>query len=327
MRDEKVIQVIIPTYNSARDLDATMESIRKQNYIPERICVTIVDFGSSDGTYEKALGYNWKNLGVYTRPFQKRWRSRISDIARMLGIADYNMYQYYFIVLYPGDVMYPNCCSMLSYKFKENYRLNPEMVFCESDIFDSNGNIEKQKPLFSHDCVIDGEKDICEYIKRGYKHQIFSMTQSFYMARDVECYERNEGRCWNKLVHRNCGKMAVYIEKPLVCTKRIIYEDELEEILHIWENFLALEQCTKWNMDKNFIPYASENLSEYALWRSFCLYQSGTDEKAMQDCFMISRVISPGIEEREIYQKMKQLVLEGDIQQEKIVEQYFREQN
>ena len=328
---ERGIQIIIPACNNVNELDVTMESIRKQNFDPENVYVTIIDFASEDGTYEKAMSYDGKHLGVYARPFQKNKRQQLADAARILRFLGAGGLYSFSAVLYPGDIMYPDCLSVLSDQYIENYGLNPSLVFCESDLFTEDGMVEKQKPLFSEDCVIDGSREVREYVKRGYKHQIFQVTLALNIVRRKSGYETNEGRCFNKLANRCLDRMAVYVREPLVCTKRIVYEDELQEILYRWEAAISMERYYSnsrgHSFDENFVQLASENLAEYALWRSFCLYQKKGDFKAAEDCFLISKVISAGVEKKEVYQNMKRLLAEKDSAIEKALEQYFLERD
>jgi len=87
MKDVR-IQVLIPTCNCVDMLDETMQSILEQDFPKENLYITIVDFGSEDGTYEKAMNYNFPRLGIYSRPFQKNERQRIADAARLLGYVN-----------------------------------------------------------------------------------------------------------------------------------------------------------------------------------------------------------------------------------------------
>lgn len=328
---EARIQILIPAFNHVNELDITMKSIKDQNYDPENIFTTIIDFGSDDGTYEKAMSYESRHLGVYTRPFQKNWRQRIADAARILGFVNPGGLYCYSIVLYPGDIMYPDCLKELSDKYIENFKHNPAMALCESDIFAEDGTIIKQAPLFSKDRLIDGSRELGEYVKRGYRHQIFQMTTGFDGGRYKACYENNEGRCWNKLARRNNDRMAIYISKPLVCTKRINYEDELQEILYRWEASISIVRgyASRYgcDYDGDFVRIANENLAEYALWRSFYLYQKKADWKDIEDCFLISKVIAGSVQDKEIYKNMKSLLENKSCTLEKSIEQYFNQQD
>lgn len=326
---EARIQILIPTFNNVKDLDRTMESIKKQSYDSKNIYVSIVDFGSEDGTYEKAMSYDREHLGVYPRPFQRNWRQRIIDAARIAEYVHPGGMYCFSVLLYPGDILYPNCIQVLSDKYIENYGLNPAMVFCESDILTEEGEILHQKPLFSEDCVIDGNSKASEYVRRGCRHQIFQMVPDFAKGRRRENYEKNEGRCWNKLIWRNNERTAVYVREPLVCTRRIAYEDEMQEILYRWEAHMYINRryINKYghSFDENFLQLANDNLAEYALWRSFCMYQNKEAREAVEDCFFISKVIARSIEEKEIYQKMKKLIVEKDAAVIESIHKYYEE--
>ena len=56
------VSVIIPAYNEEKTIQLTIDSILKSDYPKNKLDILIVDDGSSDKTYEKALEY--KNKGV-----------------------------------------------------------------------------------------------------------------------------------------------------------------------------------------------------------------------------------------------------------------------
>jgi hypothetical protein len=252
---------------------------------------------------------------------------RILSYERPVGVYCFS------IVLYPGDIMYSDCLKKLSDIYIENYSINPVSVVCESDIFMPDGTVHKQKPLFSGDCVINGRKQLDEYVKRGYMHQIFPMTVNApHQTRNRKriFYQNYESRSWNKLADTNKEKYAVYVQKPLVCTKRIEYDDEFQEILIRWEGMLLLPWFFKDRREETpsegFMRAAHENMAEYALWRSFCLYQKNGNRKDIEDCFMISKVIAPTIQEKEIHRMMQELIEGRNSKMEVEIEGYFREQ-
>lgn len=56
------ISVILPTYNAEKDLEACLQSIRKQEYPKEKIEIFVIDGGSKDKTLEIAKQYNTQIL-------------------------------------------------------------------------------------------------------------------------------------------------------------------------------------------------------------------------------------------------------------------------
>lgn len=55
-----VLSIIIPTYNSARTLGITLESIKKQTYPQNKIEILVIDGGSHDNTLDIARRYDVK---------------------------------------------------------------------------------------------------------------------------------------------------------------------------------------------------------------------------------------------------------------------------
>ena len=52
------VQILIPLYNAVELIDDTMQSIWNQNFDSNNIYIVAMDFGSTDGTYEKLLSYD-----------------------------------------------------------------------------------------------------------------------------------------------------------------------------------------------------------------------------------------------------------------------------
>lgn len=70
MDKKPLVSIIIPTYNSAKTLERTLQSIINQTY--KNIEVIIVDKGSNDGTVEIAKKYENHNVKVYVVPASER---------------------------------------------------------------------------------------------------------------------------------------------------------------------------------------------------------------------------------------------------------------
>lgn len=307
------IQILIPVLNQKEELRETLNSIWAQDYERENIYVTVVDFGSKDGTYEMLLQYNSYHLGIYA---MKRPASRGLDVqTAAMGlsyVAPGGQYSFSF-VLYPGEQLYPGCIQKCTDAFIYYQYMKPVMVICETDILTAEGSVKKQKPLFEKERVIDGKTEMTEYVKRGYQHQIFEMKLGFSVKRKAS-KAVNEQRFWNKAANSNNENCAIYLPEVLACTKEVVYEDELEEILYRWEWILSMIRFyeTKFGhvFDTEYEVVAKKNLSIYALWRSYCLYKRGAPKKDAEDCFMASALIDPKIRQTDIYEWTR-LLIEG----------------
>ena len=322
------VQILIPTFNNTNEIDATIQSIMSQEFDLEDVYTIIMDFGSTDGTYEKILGYQMWNLGIYQKPYQKNERQRLADIERIWDISRAG--NSFLVVLYPGDIMYPNCLKVLAERYCKDYSLDVAAVFCESDIRQEDGSIVHQKPLFEKDCIIDGNSELKLFIQKDrYRHQIFQTKLRSEGKRNKAQYEEDESRCLSKLARISMGKRVLYIKEALVCTKRIEYKDELQEILYRWESIVcmirAYESKFACEFDGDFARLANENLAEYALWRSFAQYQKKKKSKDIEDCFLIAGVIADSIKETKIYKDMYELIINKCEEKEHEIESYYSE--
>ena len=59
------VSVIIPAYNEEKTIELTIDSILESDYPKSKLDILVVDDGSSDKTYEKALKYKSKGIRVF----------------------------------------------------------------------------------------------------------------------------------------------------------------------------------------------------------------------------------------------------------------------
>jgi len=322
------IQILIPSYNDIDKIDVTLESIKKQNYDKENIFITVVDFGSTDGTYEKLISYDTYHMGVYQNNKTKNRRQMISEIAEIMKFVHPGGYYSYQMVVYPGEILYPDCLLKCAEAMIEHQSKRPVMLICETDIIKKDGSIYRQKPLFSEDRIIDGSKECRKYIERGYNHQIFGMKYNFTAGYYRAYGETNESRWWNKCARVGNEQMVIYLNEPLAAVNEIVYEDELEEILLRWESIIVqiriyVSKFGK-NFDDEFEMVGKKNLAQYALWRGFLLYQSGKKKEA-EDCMLISAVIDSSVLTTEVYGKLERCISEDNKECTEYLKTYFEE--
>lgn len=350
------IQFLVPTYNNVQDIDATLQSIWEQDYSRERIYVTAMDFGSTDGTYEKLLGRDKYHFGVYRNTAEKNPRQRVAHMATLMEQKLNYVHpggHCLMAVLYPGDVLYPGflrtCMETLTQQGEP-----PALVICEADCWDDMHKTCHQSALFASDCIIH---DGYQYVSRGYQHQIQCLVSNFDVRMVRFACAANEQRWWSKCdIIRGAGN-ALYIREPLLCQKKLTYEDELEEVLLRWESVVARRRAAEgrkiseqttvvrksslwhrlllwWRRRKepsspspiqaDRIPVES-NIAEYSLWRSWllCEKHEGKPNRDAEDCFLISKAIYPKIADSELYRNMQKYIMEQDGSVREYLEDYF----
>lgn len=112
------------------EIDDSIQSVLNQNYDKENIYITIMDFGSTDGTYEKLLTYDRYHLGVYRNYKYQNPRLRISHMWKLAEHIVPNGKYSFQTILYPGNVLYPNFMKVCTESFIRNWGKNPRILHC-----------------------------------------------------------------------------------------------------------------------------------------------------------------------------------------------------
>ena len=320
------VQFLIPTYNDAGSIDATIQSIWNQDYDKDLIYLTVMDFGSTDGTYELLQKYPSYHMGIYRNKTTQNRRQMVSRMAELIRRVHPGGHYCFMSVLFPGDVIYPSFSKECAISMIENQGLKPAYVICESDIVDESGQIIHQKALYDDDCMINGYTQMKEYVGRGYRHQIQCMNYGFQGALYRASGEMNECRWWNKCARSGFEQMVIYLHSPLILERQVTYDDELEEILLRWESLIVQERIyeSKFgrSFDKDYIKAGTLNLARYAIWRSFLLAKKNRFKDA-EDCLLISSVLDRPIVNEAVYVKQRQYISERRESDLIFLEDYF----
>lgn len=130
---ETYVSVVIPAYNAANTIEATLNSVFAQD--TDRIQIIVVDDGSSDNTYEMASKYAEKGLRGKTIVITRQENRGVSA-ARNKGIGMAK--GEYLFFLDSDDLLEPNCLSELC---KEAESSNSEVVMCGFDEVAEDGTV------------------------------------------------------------------------------------------------------------------------------------------------------------------------------------------
>lgn len=317
-----MVSILIPVFNAVKELDVTLQSIYSQSYDSKKIYITTVDFGSTDGSYEKLLAYPFYHLAVYQYNGDFTKETMIAQASKFLKYTCLNE-ETYSMVLIPGDIIYPNYLNKVTKAILDYRKLNPYcsgIVVNEVDIKLENGEVINRKPLNKKNCIIEISETEKEYSQKEYKQNVFCFNSELSERKNRRFGAQNEGIWWNKLLFFNNYKNIIYLQERLACIRERFYEDELKEILVRWE---AVIHFSRINEKKKSVQESMEkDIAMYALWRSFLLKQKKQDKQA-RECFLISSVICSKIKENELYSKLQSYILEDKIEYMKKIEEEF----
>ncbi len=319
------VQFFIPTRNNADCILQTLDSIWAQDYPREDIYVTVMDFESSDGTYEKLMAYDPYHMGVYQDKTTTNPRLMIEKMAR-IGFVHPGGWYCFKCVLYPGDIVYPDYLKICTKAFIDTQAQKPASLICETDLFDDEGGVIHQPSLFEEDRIIDGNYELRDYICRGFQHQIQCMVYVFGAGLVRQVGQSNEQRWWNKWAAAGNENIVVYIKEPLACQRRMKYADELEEILLRWEWIITIIRTQEARFgtfqDDSFYRDSRHNNALYAIWRSYLLTGCGKMKDA-EDCLLISGVLDQTVEEEEVYKRMSRYLADSSAEDRAFLDRYF----
>lgn len=315
-------QIVIPAYNVVDLIDQTVQSIRQQQFSQENIYIIVVDFGSTDGTYQKVLAYEPFHLGVYqvcSGIADSRMAAEAGKVAAYTKPRGGSCCQ---VVLWPGDMLYPDGLERVAQSIEQYGHL--DMVICETDIRTEDGTVVRPSKLYESERIIDGETEYMKYLVEGFQHNILSFGGEIYCGR---CYingQMNERVWWNKSFLANFGRDTLYIPEYLGCIRERYYADELQEILFRWDNFKRFcrfyaDRCKETEQED---AAAEKNMAYYALWRSYLRERKG-DMRQAEECFRFSTVLFPKIRETQIYQSLERLLMGKDQSTLPYVRAYF----
>jgi glycosyltransferase involved in cell wall biosynthesis len=318
-------RVLIVTHNNADLIDRTMESLQNQTIPRGNLYINIVDYGSTDGTYEKLLAYDPYHLGIYRVHENIRPDRMLSDAQRFQAYGGFGMANRF--TLRPGDTVAPRFIEYCGNLLAENWKLFPAMVICETDIQKKDGSVVKQIPLFKKQFVLMGQNNAYEYLTRGYKHKVICFGTTGTGGRRYSHHVVNDLNAWNKQYYANKDRRVIYINKSLACLR----EDDVfsfENLLWLYACLLSDFRYYEIFFEKALVPAQVEasykNLAFDAFWRCYNNLLTGNIKEA-EDCFMLSEVIYPGIVETARYQSLKKCIDADSVIDKQQLEELFND--
>ncbi len=275
---ERLVSVIIPTYNRSAVISKAIESVIAQTYEPVEII--IVDDGSTDNTEDKLADYAGKIKYLYKK-------NGGCSSARNLGIKEAN--GEYVAFLDSDDAWYPQKLEKQVEKLSQNKDYG--MVFSEIELIDEDNehisyskwrnNIKKDG-----DILLDFLKNpaitcSCLLVRKDVLSEVGFFDEQLSTGEDID------------MVFRICSKYkAMLIDEPLVRYKK--GKDSLSNNLFTKNRLKAIEKIKQYN--KEFIEENKDVIAETAakihldyavdlLWYRYITEARGQIRESMRNQF------------------------------------------
>lgn len=222
------IVVLLLTDNNSQTIERSIQSILDQSIFSERIKIIAVDNHSTDGTYEKLIGYVKSNdISVYR--LDKRYL-KTRHLYHANNLMRHTMHSY-LTILNPGDMLYPEYLERCSNLLDDEINTDCRIIFSEVDFIDDEGRIFKQTPLLDKDRILRKKENFNEFFTKAMGHKV----QCFYRA---GVSPKNLFELPHFVDFTDCFKKAwflhivrcIYSRDPLACICRSNYPDKIVDL-------------------------------------------------------------------------------------------------
>lgn len=314
MPDMPPVIFIIPTWNDADTLNATLQSIREQDCDPAKLFFLFTDFASTDGTLDIIRGLPRERVGFFDlsgKPHGRTMQARATRMSAM-QIGGRPM------VLWPGDTLRPSCIATMEYFWDKAIRqyFSVNCIVAEVEVLDDAGAIYAPPPLFTGPALLRSySTDTVQYVDRGWRRQILRYGCSFTDVDKPGTYHSHV-RHWNQLAEVGAFSNILYLPDRLARQRRYDPPDELDDLLFRFEMALTCFRMMRESPETHvpvpgFEASFRRNLGKYALWRAWITRRRG-DAKTAEDCFLMARVINPELESSESWRRMEHWLARED---------------
>lgn len=309
------IVVLLLTDNNAQTIDRSMQSVLNQSIFSERIKIIAVDNHSTDGTYERLLGYMKDNdISVYR--LDKRYL-KTRQLLHANNLMRHTMHGY-MTILEPGDVLYPDYLERCTDLLDEPIYTDCRIIFSEVDFFDDEGKVTKQTPMFDEDRILRKKDTFIEVFSKGMGHKV----QCFYRAAVTpkslfelphfvdftDCfrkafflqflrgmYRKDRMACICKTKYPD--KVVDLVSRLYLITRLKVFRDTINDESVAFLKGLDSEDVAR-NLSRLALDYASESLAEG---------DAGTAERIL----LFAEMVYQDIVRTEIYSGLKARSFQG----------------
>lgn len=303
------VRIYIPTENCIDKIDITMNSIINLDYPRENVEVMIIDFDSSDGTYERLLDYQDRNIGIYRINKKVDIKNQYKSYEKIVANHGYDQ-NCMHMGMKPGDIIYPDSMDYINRALSYLDNSFIKGIICEVDRELNPSLNNSQPPLFKKPFIIS-EKECNEYIVRGFNHKVLSLNREAFTSHgDYNKIFYNDWNNWNyKFIHYYQSQ-CLYLPKPVALIHEEVWKNEFEICLMyhacLMGNFRTYEN-RKYATRKEIQNMAFINSAYHSIWRSFCAFLINNKKEAKQ-CLLHSKILYPDIERDKAFLYMKELL-------------------
>lgn len=303
---------IIPVNNDVDAIDKTMEGILNQTYPRDELRVLFIDNCSTDGSYNKVLGY----IKDYPKLVSVYRMDQPTTMARLIKQASQYLrfsMVHFSIYLNPGDLVYPQFIENVIPIFHTNHEI--WYVFSNADILLPDDTLHHQKPVFTDNCVFDKLVNYDLFFKAGIGAKVITVFRGNIKTdeRLVDTEKRTDFHDWLSFSYPNKDKAAYLVES--LGTVVMQKDDDtifslMTKAYSLKSQFYLTETSSGENerklIDVDDMKVAYYSLAKNAVYLAKYNYIMGKEEEA-QRCLLFAEMMCSDIIEDESYLQVKDI--------------------
>lgn len=311
MKSSAAVVALVTSYNDAAVIGRTIESLLSQTYPREQFYIVAVDFGSTDGTYEKLLSYDRYHFGVYQVNESLRPEQYPAIAVKFANRLTSNDRKYTFL-LRAGDTVVPEASEYCTELMDKYVTLQPLMIIGEVIETGVNGLECQLPPLYSDPFVFDGTSHYLDFLNRGFNHRVFSFGLSPGKRKTYHYYVGNDFTRWNNIAYSGYRRNLLYVPKTMATLQERPDSDAFYSLASYYVKLAMLIRTSQSMyadaLSKSAYDKAFRNLAYSALHSGCSEYESGNIKKA-EDCLIFGPVIDPDVINDSIYKVTADYIL------------------
>ncbi len=320
------IFLIVFVDNEVNLIEDTMAGVLEQTYPHSEMRVLFMDNASTDGSYEKILDYIERYpalVSVYRMGRPTKPARMLKQVARYLRFSPVH----FIMFLHPGDRLYPEFINKAVGLMHMNGEISA--VYSNIDICHADKSIEKQKAIFTDNCIIDKEVNYGLFFDAGIGAKVqalFRGLQPNALERLVDMEKRIDRNDWMSAAFPSGGKIVYLTESMGYMLERESYDimfDLMTKAYSLKSQFYMTETVANYTerqrKDRRDMEAAYRCLAKNALLYAYEA-ERNRNRRLAEQCLMVAEMMCLDIVEEEAY-----VLLHQAIQDDKIPEMEIKD--
>lgn len=316
MKNNMCLYLLMIADKNMEYMERTIESILAQTLDHSRLRVLIMDNASTDGTYQRLIGYEIKYPQLISVIREKQPTTRGRLFKRMIQHLRFSDVEF-SMLMEPGDIIYPDGLKKAAAALRVSGQCRCAVF--ETDLWDGE-SVKKQTSIYRDNCILNQLCSINNYTDGiGHKVQVLFRGLPIDLSMKLPYFSiaADQNEWFTQLFYPKAYRM--YVKEPLGCIAVRQTEDVVDDLVRktffLKRNFYAVETSvfSSFNaadVEKEELAAGYRLLAITALQSAVEKLECG-DFKQAEDCLIYAEMMDLDITGELLYQEIKRVLDEG----------------